>query len=68
VWLTKQALLRAGADSFLREFVVEPGTRVSKGTALIQCENPVLDAQLKASQTRVAELEAVVVSRAVKRH
>jgi putative peptide zinc metalloprotease protein len=64
VWLTDQALVRAGANGFLKRFVVEPGTRVAKGEALIICENPALEAQLKESQAKVTELEATYVAEA----
>jgi putative peptide zinc metalloprotease protein len=60
VWLTEQALVRAGANGFLKEFLVEPGTRVSKGDALIRCEDPTLQAQFKVSRERIVELEATL--------
>jgi putative peptide zinc metalloprotease protein len=64
VWLADQALVRAGANGFLTGFAVEPGTRVAKGDALIICEDPSLVAQLKISQSKVAELEATYLAEA----
>jgi putative peptide zinc metalloprotease protein len=65
VWLSEQALVRAGANSFLADFLVQPGTRVAKGDALVKCRDPALDAQVRVSQAKVAELEATYTSEAV---
>jgi putative peptide zinc metalloprotease protein len=62
VWLADQALVRAGVNGFLTDFVAEPGTTVAKGDALIKSDDPALTAQLKISQARVAELEAAYVA------
>ena len=58
-WLPEQAIVRAGTDGFVREFLVEPGTRVTQGTALIDTVDPTLQAQIRLSEGKVAELEAV---------
>jgi len=58
LWLPEEAMVRAGANGFLGSFLVEPGTRVAEGDALIQCYDPTLTAQLHYSEAKVAELEA----------
>lgn len=58
VWLPEQAMVRAGASGFLGAFLAKPGTRVSKGEPLVRCYDPALDARLRLSKAKVAELEA----------
>jgi putative peptide zinc metalloprotease protein len=58
LWLPEEAILRAGANSFLGKFLVEPGTGVAEGEALIECDDPALTTQLRYSEAKVAELEA----------
>ena len=58
LWLPEEAIVRAGANGFLGSFLVEPGTRVAEGDALIQCYDPALTAQLHYNEAKVAELEA----------
>jgi putative peptide zinc metalloprotease protein len=58
VWLPEQAMVRAGANGFLGELLVEPGTRVLKGDALVRCYDPAVQAQQRRSEAKVAELEA----------
>ncbi len=65
VWLSEQSLVRAGANSFLVEFLVQPGSRVAKGDALIKCSDPLLDAQLRIAQARVDEWEATYAAEIV---
>ncbi len=58
VWLPEQALVRAGAPGFLSTLQAAPGSRVSAGTPIARSVDPALDAQVRVSQARVAELEA----------
>ena len=58
VWLPEQAIVRAGGDGFHARFVAAPGSLVKKGDALIVCVDPVLDAQLRVGEAKVAELQA----------
>jgi len=58
VWLPEQALVRAGAPGFLRTLEAAPGSQVSTGTPIARSVDPALDAQVRLSQARVAELEA----------
>ena len=58
VWLPEQATLRAGAPGFVSRLVVAPGETVDVGTTLVRSVDPALDAQLRLTKARVAELEA----------
>ncbi|MFQ5643822.1 MAG: hypothetical protein ACE5FQ_08995 [Thiogranum sp.] len=56
VWLPERAVLRAGADGFVSEFLAEPGEQVRVGSALIRCEDPLALARIERLQARVEEL------------
>jgi putative peptide zinc metalloprotease protein len=58
LWLPEEALVRAGANGFVGTFLVQPGTRVAEGDALIQCYDPAVKAQVRRGEAKVAELEA----------
>jgi putative peptide zinc metalloprotease protein len=58
LWLPEEAMVRAGANGFVGTFLVQPGTRVVQGDALVQCYEPAMKAQLRRSEAKVAELEA----------
>lgn len=57
VWLPEKATLRAGAAGFVARLAVPPGRQVEIGTTLMHSIDPTLDAQLRISAARVAELE-----------
>lgn len=56
VWLPERAVLRAGADGFVNEFLVEPGEQVQVGSALIRSEDPLALVRIERLQARVEEL------------
>jgi putative peptide zinc metalloprotease protein len=58
MWLPDDAMVRAGANGFLAEFLIQPGALVAKGDALIQCHEPGMSAQLRRGEAKVAELRA----------
>ena len=58
VWLPDQALLRAGGNGFFVRWLVEPGTRVGKGTPVFVLEEALLSTELEVARARVAEAEA----------
>ena len=62
VWLPDSAIVRAGTDGFVRRLLVEQGARVTAGEALVESEEPKLDAELASLQARVAELEATTAA------
>jgi putative peptide zinc metalloprotease protein len=58
VWLPDNALLRAGVDGTLREWLVKPGQFVTRGTPLAMMDDPALDKELEAARANVAEYQA----------
>ncbi len=58
LWLPEQAIVRAGASAFLKEYVVNPGTQVGRGEVLAQYHDPTLAAELRRALAKVAEQEA----------
>ncbi len=58
VWLPEKAVVRAGADGFIRAFMATPGGRVEQGAALVRSEDPLAGARLARLEARVAELRA----------
>ena len=58
IWFSDEAMVRAGANGFVGRFLVAPGSRVKKGDELIKSYDPALEAQVRFSKARVAELEA----------
>ena len=62
VWLPESANVRAGTDGFVRRLLVEPGHVVSLGEALIESEEPTLNAELDYLRAGVAELESRLAS------
>jgi putative peptide zinc metalloprotease protein len=58
IWLPEQAIVRAGNEGFIDQFLVTPGSIVSKGDVLLKISNPALDARIEQSAAREAELEA----------
>ena len=57
-WLPQSALVRAGHEGFVERLAVQPGQRVAPGQLLVEVSNPALEAQLRTSEAKVAELEA----------
>lgn len=58
IWLPERFLLRTGANSFLENVLVQPGTPVQPGDAVMVSRDPALTTQVRVGQARVAELEA----------
>lgn len=58
VWLPDQALVRAGVNGTFQRWLVEPGTQVSKGTALLMMVDPQLETELAVAQAKVNESQA----------
>lgn len=58
VWLPDQALVRAGVNGTFKHWLVEPGTQVGKGTALLIMDDPQLVSELAVARAKVAEAEA----------
>jgi putative peptide zinc metalloprotease protein len=58
VWLPDQALLRAGGSGSFERWLVEPGTRVARGTPVLALEDPLLRAELAVAQAKLDETAA----------
>ena len=61
VWLQDEALVRAGVNGFMSEFLTEPGTHVVRGDPLIRLNDPKLTERLRAGEARVAQWQASYV-------
>jgi putative peptide zinc metalloprotease protein len=55
VWLPDQALVRAGVSGTFQRWLVEPGSQVSKGSALLMMDDPQLVSELEVARAKVAE-------------
>ncbi len=64
VWLSEQALVRAGTGGIVDSFASRPGFAVQEGDPLIRSVEPNLAAQVRVAQAKVAELEASYASEA----
>jgi putative peptide zinc metalloprotease protein len=62
VWLSEQAMVRAGTGGFVERLLAQPGARVAAGDPLVLTREPALDAQLRLSEARLEELEASYAS------
>ncbi|HUQ09935.1 MAG TPA: hypothetical protein VM146_06420 [Steroidobacteraceae bacterium] len=58
VWLPERSLLRAGVEGEFQEWLVPPGTRVSRGAPLALLADSKLDAELAAARASVDEYQA----------
>jgi putative peptide zinc metalloprotease protein len=58
VWLPESHIVRAGANGFLARYLTDPGRRVASGDALVESVDPVLTAETRVAEAKVAELEA----------
>jgi len=58
VWLPDQSLVRAGVNGTFLHWLVEPGTLVQKGTALLVMDDPLLKTELAVAEAKVAEAQA----------
>jgi putative peptide zinc metalloprotease protein len=60
VWLPDNTILRAGTDGFVRWLLVPPDTAVRAGDALIETEEPQLQANVETLTWRVEELQSAL--------
>jgi putative peptide zinc metalloprotease protein len=58
VWLPDNSLLRARVDGVFRDWLVEPGQRITRGTPIAILDDPKLDAELAAARAAVDEFQA----------
>jgi putative peptide zinc metalloprotease protein len=62
VWVPEKSELRIGASCFISRLAALPGAQVSKGDAILECEDPLLEAQAAISAARLRELKAGYLS------
>jgi putative peptide zinc metalloprotease protein len=58
VWLPETAILRAGTDGLARRLLTVPGSVVETGDAVVESDEPELEAKLEVLRWQVAELES----------
>jgi len=58
LWLPEQAEVRAGVAGFVRQPLRRSGEPVASGLALVECEDPVLLAEISVYRAKVEELTA----------
>ncbi len=58
VWVPDGSLVRAGAAGFVGTVQVPSGSLVEKGQVLVQCVDPLLDAQLRVQEAHLKALRA----------
>jgi putative peptide zinc metalloprotease protein len=58
VWIPEQSFVRPGTDGFVERLIVQSGTKIKRGDALIECSDPLLPAQIKVLKAQQKELEA----------
>jgi putative peptide zinc metalloprotease protein len=62
VWLPEQAIIRAGTDCFVNNYVSEPDSEVEVNQVLVRCEDPLLHARARQLRARTVELNALHAS------
>jgi putative peptide zinc metalloprotease protein len=58
VWAPDETQVRAGTEGFVAKVMVPPNTRVAVGQGLVECQDPLLDAQVRVLAAQFKELEA----------
>ena len=58
LWLPEEDIVRAGASGFFDSFLAQPRSEVVKGDPLMKSHDPTLQAELRRSQGKIAELQA----------
>jgi putative peptide zinc metalloprotease protein len=58
VWVSDDAIVRAGANAFVTRFLVPANSRVTAGTPLVRLDDPALGMEVRRSEGRIAELQA----------
>jgi putative peptide zinc metalloprotease protein len=59
IWVPETSVVRAGADGFVDEILVDPGSTVTRGVPLIRCSDPLLPAQIRLLEAQKKEMEVV---------
>lgn len=59
IWVPEKSFVRAGADGFIEEVLVEPGSKVLTDVPLIRCSDPLLPAQIRLLEAQKREIMVV---------
>lgn len=62
VWIPEETRVVANASGILKQFLVDPGTKVVAGDPLIRLDDPLIASRRKKAQGRLTEIEARLVS------
>lgn len=58
VWVPEEALVRAGTAGFVSRVAAQPDSVVKKGDLLVECNDPLLKAEVQVMRARLNSLEA----------
>jgi putative peptide zinc metalloprotease protein len=58
VWVPEEAIVRAGADGFVRDVLADQGESVGPGDALVRLEDPLMATRLEVLEHELAALAA----------
>ena len=58
VWISDEAIVRAGADGFVGQVVGIPGSKVSRGDVLVVCHDSMLTTQITVLEAQLREIKA----------
>ena len=62
VWIPEETRVVANASGILKQFLVDPGTKVVAGDALVRLDDPLIASRRKKAQARLTEIEARLIS------
>jgi putative peptide zinc metalloprotease protein len=59
IWIPEKTFVRAATDGFIEKVLVEPGSRIHDGQAVVECYDPLLPAQIRVLESRLKEMQAL---------
>ena len=65
VWLPEQAIVRAGTDCLVNDYVSELETVVAAKQVLVRCEDPLIQAKARKLSARITELSALYAAQRI---
>jgi putative peptide zinc metalloprotease protein len=58
VWVPEEGIVRAGADGFVTKVVALPGSKVTRGDLLVECDDEDVRTEVKVLEAQLRELDA----------
>jgi putative peptide zinc metalloprotease protein len=58
VWVPEEGMVRAGADGFVMKVVAQPGSKVTRGDVLVECNDADLRTEVRVLEAQLVELDA----------